>query len=170
MTENEAIERLKCMRLFMELEDKENKSKFLDSDYEANHMAIQALETAKKYKDLESELSKRNLTIDHIREYMEFEDECVKQEFTFKSLLEAREKQSGKKPILKGSVKRIVAIDYKNGKGKMKPTDVELWRCPCCDAVVGERILVFAKPIDQSKKKYCENCGQRIDWEGIKNE
>lgn len=32
MTENEAIERLKCMRLFMKLEDKENKSKFLDSD------------------------------------------------------------------------------------------------------------------------------------------
>ena len=43
MTENEAIERLKCMRLFMKLEDKENKSKFLDSDYEANHMAIKAL-------------------------------------------------------------------------------------------------------------------------------
>lgn len=43
MTKNEAIERLKCMRLFMKLEDKENKSKFLDSDYEANHMAIKAL-------------------------------------------------------------------------------------------------------------------------------
>lgn len=43
MTENEAIERLKCMRLFMRLEDKENKSKFLDSDYEAKHMAIKAL-------------------------------------------------------------------------------------------------------------------------------
>lgn len=43
MTENESIERLKCMRLFMKLEDKENKSKFLDSDYEANHMAIKAL-------------------------------------------------------------------------------------------------------------------------------
>ena len=43
MTENEAIERLKCMRLFMNLEDKENKSEFLDSDYEANHMAIKAL-------------------------------------------------------------------------------------------------------------------------------
>lgn len=43
MTDNEAIERLKCMRLFMRLEDKENKSKFLDSDYEANHMAIKAL-------------------------------------------------------------------------------------------------------------------------------
>lgn len=39
----------------------------------------EAIETVQKYKDLESELSKRNLTIDHIREYMEFEDECVKQ-------------------------------------------------------------------------------------------
>lgn len=58
--------------------------------------AIQVLETARKYKELESELSKRNLKIDHIREYMEFEDECVEMGFTFKSLLEAREKQSGK--------------------------------------------------------------------------
>lgn len=163
MTESEAIE---AMQFDFKIGG-EIHSKVLR---DATDVAIQALETVQKYKDLESELSKRNLTIDHIREYMEFEDECVEQGFTFKSLLEAREKQSGKKPILKGSVKRIVAIDYKNGKGEMKPTDVELWRCPYCDAVVGERVLVFAKPIDQSKKKYCENCGQKIDWEGIKNE
>ena len=43
---NEAIERLKCMRLFMKFEDKENKSKFLDSDYEANHMAINSMAMA----------------------------------------------------------------------------------------------------------------------------
>ena len=51
-------------------------------------------ETVQKYKDLESELSKRNLTIDHIREYMKFEDECVEQGFTFKSLLEAERKNT----------------------------------------------------------------------------
>lgn len=163
MTENEAIE---AMQFDFKIGG-EIHSQVLRN---AVDVAIQALETVQKYKDLESELSKRNLTIDHIREYIQFEDECVEMGFTFKSLLEARGKQSRKKPILKGSVKRIVAIDYKNGKGEMKTTDVEFWRCPYCDAVVGERVLVFAKPIDQSKKKYCENCGHRIDWEGIKNE
>lgn len=44
MTENEAIERLKCMRLFMEINDKQNESKFLEDDYIANKTAIQALE------------------------------------------------------------------------------------------------------------------------------
>lgn len=44
MTLQEAIERLRCMRLFMEINDKDNESKFLEEDYEANSMAISALE------------------------------------------------------------------------------------------------------------------------------
>lgn len=44
MTEKQAIERLKCMKLFMQINDKDNESKFLDEDYEANAMAIEALE------------------------------------------------------------------------------------------------------------------------------
>ncbi len=44
MTEREAIEKLKNMRLFMQLEDEKNESKFAEDDYKANEMAIQALE------------------------------------------------------------------------------------------------------------------------------
>lgn len=44
MTENEAIEKLKNMRLFMQLEDKNNEHKFAENDYKANEMAIQTLE------------------------------------------------------------------------------------------------------------------------------
>lgn len=145
MTENEAIERLKCMRLFMKLEDKENKSKFLDSDYKANHMAIQALETVQKYKDLESELSKRNLTIDHIREYIQFEDECVEQGFTFKSLLEARIKMQARKPVIEEN----------------KLFHARYYHCPICSGNLKIGDFLF---------NYCRMCGQRIDWEGIKNE
>ena len=47
---DEAIERLKCMRLFMQIEDSENDSKFLEDDYIANDMAIEALEELKEYK------------------------------------------------------------------------------------------------------------------------
>lgn len=44
MKENEAIEKLKNMRLFMQIEDKSNDFKFTEDDYKANEMAIQALE------------------------------------------------------------------------------------------------------------------------------
>lgn len=44
MTESEAIERLNCLRLYMQITDKNSDSKFLDEDYEANAMAINALE------------------------------------------------------------------------------------------------------------------------------
>ena len=44
MKENEAIEKLKNMRLFMQIEDKNNDCKFTEDDYKANEMAIQALE------------------------------------------------------------------------------------------------------------------------------
>ena len=44
MTESEAIEKLKNMRLFMQIEDKNNDCKFTEDDYKANEMAINALE------------------------------------------------------------------------------------------------------------------------------
>ena len=54
MKESEAIEKLKNMRLFMQIEDKNNDCKFTEDDYKANEMAIQALEKQiemKKYCD-----------------------------------------------------------------------------------------------------------------------
>ena len=44
MTESEAIEKLKNMRLYMQIEDKNNDCKFTEDDYKANEMAMQALE------------------------------------------------------------------------------------------------------------------------------
>lgn len=44
MTESEAIEKLKNMRLFMQIENKKNECKFAEDDYKANNIAIQALE------------------------------------------------------------------------------------------------------------------------------
>ena len=51
MTESEAIERLNCLRLYMQITDKNSDSKFLDEDYEANAMAINALEKQEKIKE-----------------------------------------------------------------------------------------------------------------------
>lgn len=55
MTENEAIEKLKNMRLFMQIEDKSNDCKFTEDDYKANEMAIQALEKQIPKKPVKSE-------------------------------------------------------------------------------------------------------------------
>ena len=61
MTESEAIEKLKNMRLFMKIEDENNDCKFTEDDYKANEMTINALEKQiqKKVDKTEITLSKR---------------------------------------------------------------------------------------------------------------
>ena len=51
MEESEAIEKLKNMRLFMQIEDENNDCKFTEDDYKANEMAINALEKQEKIKE-----------------------------------------------------------------------------------------------------------------------
>ena len=55
MTENEAIEKLKNMRLYMQITDNNNDCKFTEDDYKANEMAIQALEKQIPKKPVKSE-------------------------------------------------------------------------------------------------------------------
>lgn len=55
MTEREAVEKLKNMRLFMQIEDENNDCKFTEDDYKANEMAIQALEKQIPKKPIKSE-------------------------------------------------------------------------------------------------------------------
>lgn len=135
MTENEAIEKLKNMRLFMQIEDKKNDCKFTEDDYKANETAIQALETIKK-------LSDRNMAIEVLENYMQFEDECVKKGFTFNSAIKAREKQIAKKPYYEGD-------GYADGQ-----LVYDTWICPCCDK---------RYEVDYDNYDYCPNCGQKID-------
>lgn len=52
MTENEAIDKLKNMRLFMQIEDNKNECKFTEDDYAANKMALQALEEVQQYREI----------------------------------------------------------------------------------------------------------------------
>ena len=89
MTESEAVEKLKNMRLFMQIEDENNDCKFTEDDYKANEIAIQALE-----------------------------------------------KQIAKKP-------RFYAHNY---------------YCSVCDSLVGN------SEFEWQRFKYCDTCGQKIDW------
>lgn len=123
MTENEAIKKLKQHFEYLKHAWKPH------PDYEtmdAIGYAISALETVKK-------LSDRNMAIEVLENYMQFEDECVKKGFAFNSVIEARDKQIAKKP------------DFTEDK--------EFALCPCCN---GKGL--------SDKQKYCDNCGQKIDW------
>ena len=120
MTENEAIKKLKQHFEYLKHAWKPH------PDYEtmdAIGYAISALETIKK-------LSDRNMTTEVLENYMQFEDECVKKGFTFKSVIEAREKQIAKKP------------DFTEDK--------EFALCPCCN---GKGLLNKQKYCDNCGQK-----------------
>lgn len=81
-----------------------------------------------------SEIEKRNMTLDHVLEYMKFEDECIKSGFTFKSLLKARERNEPKEVV----EVPVGAICY--------------YTCPVCGCTL------------YLNQNYCGDCGQSLDW------
>ena len=161
MTENEAVKYMRIEKECINRDCDRNCAKCdivqevddLNSAYDA---AIKALEEVQQYQaigtheecqtamELYKEMHKRKFTLEVVEEYMKFEDECVRNNFTFKSLLEAREKQTPKKPDLEG-----------DGYGDDGVLIYDTWICPCC----GKRY-----EIDYEEYDYCPNCGQAIDW------
>lgn len=97
-------------------------------------------EECRKSVEICKSMIERNITPENMEEYMKFEDECVKDGFTFNSLLEAREKQTAKK------------IEIFNGQAS----------CPNCKYLFG-RMDVIKKLITWSMP-HCKNCGQKLDW------
>ena len=78
--------------------------------------------------------------------------------------INALEKQIPKKPILKHDVS-VMHINRGNQPHEWKRLESDNWHCPKCDSFVGERVYVHSKVHDQRKKKYCDNCGQKLNWE-----
>lgn len=99
-------------------------------------LIVQVLETIKK-------LSDRKMTSEVLENYMQFEDECVKKGFAFKSVIEAREKQIAKKPTYEG-----------DGYAPDGTLVYDTWICPCCDK---------RYEVDYDNYDYCPNCGQKLD-------
>lgn len=131
MTENEAIEAIQFdLKIGGEIHSQVLR--------DAIDVAIQALETIKK-------LSDRNMTTEVLENYMQFEDECVKKGFTFKSVIEAREKQIAKRPIMKRYFKDL---------------EEEYLCCPTCGEILTDRIPANNKTF----YFHCMNCGQKFDW------
>lgn len=121
----------------------------------AYDMAIKALEEVQQYRaigtveecrksvEICKSMIERNITPENMEEHMKFEDECVKDGFTFNSLLESREKQTAKKPYYEGD-------GYSDGH-----LVYDTWICPCC----GKHYEV-----DYDDYDFCPACGQCIDW------
>ena len=131
MTENEAVKYMRIEKECINRDCDRNCAK-LDIVHEADDLnsaydaAIKALEEVQQYQAIGTH------------------EECVRKNFTFKSLLESREKQTPKKPDLEG-----------DGYGDDGVLIYDTWICPCC----GKRY-----EIDYEEYDYCPNCGQAIDW------
>ena len=80
---------------------------------------------------------------------MKFEDELVRNNFTFNSVLEAREKQVAKKPkvLINDKDVKVGCVTFRKG--------VKTYKCVC-----GYWITL--------SQKYCNECGQKLDWSEVK--
>jgi Asp-tRNA(Asn)/Glu-tRNA(Gln) amidotransferase B subunit len=98
-------------------------------------------------------LENLGFTDEVIENYRKFEDECIAKGFTFKSLIEAREKQIPKKPI---EEEKQYSEDYGFNSDIL---------CPVCNNYIGYYTEAMCKP---EYMQYCNECGQRIDndWSG----
>ncbi len=106
----------------------------------AKYEEIGTPEECQKSVEICKSMIKRNITPENMEEYMKFEDECVKDGFTFNSLLEAREKQTAKK------------IEIFNGQAS----------CPNCKCLFGGMDVI--KKLITWDMPHCKNCGQKLDW------
>ena len=84
MTESEAIEKLKNMRLFMQITDENSEHKFPQDYYKANEMAIRALEEVQQYRaigtpeECRAAVEKQKAKKPIMKQYFEdLEDECL---------------------------------------------------------------------------------------------
>lgn len=137
MTEQEAIKYLNSACLMLACEYHIGNHRCND-DYDVKEARKdEAIETAIKSLETVAEMNKRNIKTETIIEYAKFEDECIQKGFTFKSLLEAREKQIPKKPI------PVITSD----------NEFICMICPSCQEIAVD-----------FNDKHCRRCGQKILW------
>lgn len=97
MTEIEAAEKLKNMRLFMQIEDEHNDCKFTEDDYKANEMAIQALEEVQQYRAIGTPEELQDMKSNYFEALSDWRQ--YRKIGTLEECRTAREKQIPKKPI-----------------------------------------------------------------------
>ena len=99
--------------------------------------AIGTLEVCQKSVEICKAIIDRGIELEDVKNYVDFEDKCVKKGFIIKELLEAEEKQTAKKPITYEGTNRA--------------------DCPVCGKTV--------RGISKHWGNWCSHCGQKLDWE-----
>lgn len=176
MTENEAIISLKDKIEELEritdnfLDVPRGELRKANKEIEMCNVCVSTLEEIQQYRAIGTveEIKKvvQFLSLDNDNGIIEDLQLLNKYQFigTVEECREAREKQKPKKPNLCMNEVSGMFVDYADGHGEYKTQMNNWWRCPCCNEVVGQRVIVHEHIHDQRKNRYCENCGQAIDW------
>lgn len=179
MTENEAIERLKCMKLFMQINDKASESKFLEEDYIANDMAVKAIEEIQQYRTLGTVEEIRSKMEELTRWHSDRLNSRIKNEFAAMSTLICHNCDHKDEYIeeLEAEIEEYRAIgtveecraevEKQRAKKPIMKTDDGIEStsglspyCPFCGCELTDRI-----PFDNKDFYFhCLNCGQKLDW------
>lgn len=106
----------------------------------------------------------RNECKDKISYSTDQETQEYKKLGTLEEIRDAVKRQHVMKPILHMNEMSGMFVDYADGRGEYKTQTNNWWRCPCCNSIVGERVIIRGKSHDQRKKRFCNKCGQHIDW------
>lgn len=136
MTENEAIEKLESMRLFMQIEDEKNDCKFAEDDYKANDMAIQALE-----KQIPKKAEHK--VIKYGKHKWRKNENGERDDFAFDY-----DYHNGVACEICGEA---VCVHCNPDWEKLEDCEDDYYICPAC----GDKFY--------SKRDYC-SCGQKLDW------
>ena len=78
-------------------------------------------------------------------------------------------KQIGLIPVVKMNAKSIVFTDYEDGHGEAKEETENIYCCPRCLKKLTKLMVIADTNVPSHRPRYCEKCGQKIDWsrEGI---
>lgn len=144
MTESEAIEKLKNMRLFMQIEDKNTEHKFTEDDYKANEMAIQALEEVQQYRAIGAPEELQDMKSNYFKALSDWHQ--YRKIGTLEECRTAREKQISEKPIFNHNLSDTLSV----------------FRCECGNIIKVSHDVGIMN--NNNAPNYCSKCGCRLDW------
>ena len=91
---------------------------------------------------------------------------CIRgQNEMIRAAQEARGKLNAKAPVFKTG-DSLVHVSYADGHRGFETQKWADWTCPECGWFVGEQYI--PRRHNQRKCNFCSKCGQKIDWEAVK--
>lgn len=89
--------------------------------------------------------------------------QLAKEKTAYETAIECLKKQLAQPPV-KATHKSIIHENRGDQPHTWIESHCELWECPCCGNTVWSGISIA------KKLPYCSDCGQKIDWEEVKQE